>query len=736
MSIAFHRTDITQTSQAERGTMCVLPLSKGKRQNKIVLGDCDGVIQALGMRKKEEERNSVFKTNPGPNPITCLTLGATAEQGDKIFASSGNEVRGVNRKGKEFFKFTTNLTETIRNIHVEGVSIFAAGEYVANQYEDCADAHFFMSNDRVNDMSVAPVILPTELNPVLACRDRFVRVVQGSELYYEASVSGAATVAETCDENNRRRAASGEEHAGRTEVIWGTEQGGVGQLFLDGEQVIRGWVIDGGRGGGGAVTAVCAECDLTGDGVNDVVVGRENGALEVYSLDENGEPTRVAEKALNESVQTLRHGKVSSPFDEILAHTFSGKVLAFRPGADSTGVDGFAVGEQLDDHQVAARRFASANRMNVLKVETQKLEQEVEAARNEYAKASGDLIAAGAPARVLDSFRLDPATGCHELALEAPSAIFAVSVQSDVPVDLIDARDVSVMCARSTPEPGSGAAALATYRPTEPASRVTVTLRAIEGQAGKLRAFVVPERSPKTCAERVYDIKPLCLHVRTAGVEEGDRPMNRLRVSGAFSLDDAHHWVGECLGETPSKTPTGRDEVSYDFEHALLGTVLRVTVREGEAIFVSDSATPLALLKEHVSREATSRRTQVRFAFDAAEGTPRRFCERVHPLLEYQRDLVGQERLLEGLREIKMQEPDLSFLSDEYKKILEDEARVAAEVKDQPRRLEYLHGIVKDFFVDWHKFKGKSVKHAMGAVDEVLEDYTLERLVEVVERGG
>ena len=107
-------------------------------------------------------------------------------------------------------------------------------------------------------MSVAPVILPTELNPVLACRDRFVRVVQGSELYYEASVSGAATVAETCDENNRRRAASGEEHAGRTEVIWGTEQGGVGQLFLDGEQVIRGWVIDGGRGGGGAVTAVCA----------------------------------------------------------------------------------------------------------------------------------------------------------------------------------------------------------------------------------------------------------------------------------------------------------------------------------------------------------------------------------------------------------------------------------------------------------------------------------------------
>ena len=212
--------------------------------------------------------------------------------------------------------------------------------------------------------------------------------------------------------------------------------------------------------------------------------------------------------------------------------------------------------------------------------------------------------------------------------------------------------------------------------------------------------------------------------------------MNRLRISGAFSIDDAHHWVGECLGETPSKTPTGRDEVSYDFEHALLGTVLRVTVREGEAIFVSDSATPLALLKEHVSREARLAKDAGAVRVRRGGGHAETICERVHPLLEYQRDLVGQERLLEGLREIKMQEPDSSFLSDEYKKILEDEARHAAEVKDQPRRLEYLHGIVKDFFVDWHKFKGKSVKHAMGAVDEVLEDYTLERLVEVVEREG
>jgi len=44
------------------------------------------------------------------------------------------------------------------------------------------------------------------------------------------------------------------------------------------------------------VTAVYAEADMTGDGLNDIVIGRDNGSFEVYGQDANGEPTRVFEK--------------------------------------------------------------------------------------------------------------------------------------------------------------------------------------------------------------------------------------------------------------------------------------------------------------------------------------------------------------------------------------------------------------------------------------------------------
>jgi Bardet-Biedl syndrome 7 protein len=595
-----------------------------------------------------------------------------------------------------------------------------------------------MSNDKINHLAVAPVILPDEENPILACQDRFVRVVQGSDLYYEASVNGAATVILRCEANDDARAAAGaqETHAGRKEVLWGTEQGSVGQLFLDGEAVQRGWVLDGKRGRGGGVSAVYAEADITGDGVNDVVVGRDNGAFEVYSLDRNGEPVRVYERDLNEAVQCISHGSVSTASPELLVHTFSGKVLAFRPGADTQTIDGFALGVPQSQGQVKAASDEVRQRVAGIKQQLTQLSKEVDRARKAYVEFSGDLIAVDGPTKILDKFQLDSESACYKLSLEAPSAMFAVSIHSNVPLDLLDVKDNAAICSRSMPDPANGTFALATYRMQESTNRVDIKMRAIEGQAGQVRAYVVPRQSPKTCVERVYEIKPLCLHRRATRVDTAGRPMSELRIQGQFTLDDMHTWVGACLNEVPARAPVGQTELTYEFENVLLTTVLQVTVRDGEGRFRSDSITPLALLKEYIAREATNLKMRINISYDLADATVAHFCKIVHPKLLYQLNLTGQSALIEGLKEIRMQEDDLSFLSDEYRAILEEETRIVAEIKEQPRQLDYIHGIIKDFFVDWHKFKGSNVKHMLSAIDQVLDQYSLERLVAVIERGG
>jgi hypothetical protein len=72
--------------------------------------------------------------------------------------------------------------------------------------------------------------------------------------------------------------------------------------------------------------------DFTGDGLPDIVVGRSNGDLEVWSMDEAREPKRVMSKTLNEAVQSLDTGFVcTSDTRDIVLQTFSGRVCRHPP---------------------------------------------------------------------------------------------------------------------------------------------------------------------------------------------------------------------------------------------------------------------------------------------------------------------------------------------------------------------------------------------------------------------
>jgi Bardet-Biedl syndrome 7 protein len=58
----------------------------------------------------------VFKTLP-TSSISRLELGGIdGPSREKIFVASGAEIRGYNKKGKQFLGFDTNLTESIQSM--------------------------------------------------------------------------------------------------------------------------------------------------------------------------------------------------------------------------------------------------------------------------------------------------------------------------------------------------------------------------------------------------------------------------------------------------------------------------------------------------------------------------------------------------------------------------------------------------------------------------------------------
>jgi len=707
--------------------------SSKKKQQKIVVGDDTGIVQCFGMKRGEVQ--PVFKTLPMGKEIHRLELGGSKGELNKVFTSSGATIRGHTKKGKEFFKFNTNLTETIHSLYVEDDKIWAGCEFIYNQFIDCKDNYFYMSPDRINDLTVQRVSKEGALDAVLACQDRFVRVVSGSDLFYEAAVEGAPITVHKYITRRRARDASQQNPQQPAvdvsqpfkEIIYGTDSGSLGLLMMDNNSVRRGWMVSNTRKLGGI--QCIASYDLTKDGVLDIMIGRDDGTVEVHGFDVSAEPRMIFQKSINESITSLEVGVIANPqYDELVLTSYSGKVLAYtaepavnqaleieRPGLNSAR----AANERAKE--------ASDRKIRTLRADLDRLREKVSFARERYSRLSTEMIAVTSQFKINDKLILNPDDASYSLTIEIQTPIDVVCLQADSPVDLLDAdSNVAIVC-RSPDDADNGSKLLATFRCQDSVSRLEMKLRTIEGQFGTLQVYVIPRVTPKTCQVQSYSIKPLSLHQRVSQLEEEKRPFNELRLTGTFSVAEIHSWVTLVLPDIPARF-TGEDIVMF-YRNTFLGTVLICQYRKGEGIFRSDNVSTISILKEVLTKEATSRKISLKINFTINEDSIGHVLRLLHPRLDYQRSLASKMKLIEPLKELKMQEEDIGFLAPEFQDILTNTEIIEADFKNQPRRLEFLHQIICDLYVDRFKFKGLDSKVRLPALNKVIDDYDLDRLV-------
>jgi hypothetical protein len=206
-----------------------------------------------------------------------------------------------------------------------------------NYYVDTKDAGYFMARDRINDLLVEPVINMVDHNPILACQDRYVRMLDVNKLHYETFVQGAVmSLSRLHDTSYTDVLKQSKEKA----VVFGTDSGLIGELRMDPNMIKPGWLLQNVRGLG-SVTALVPH-DLTKNGVDDFVVGRDDGEIQVFSLEDTGtngvQPVLVTSKNINECVQDLKVGTVSTAtFDEVVVASYSGRISSFttEPSTDA-----------------------------------------------------------------------------------------------------------------------------------------------------------------------------------------------------------------------------------------------------------------------------------------------------------------------------------------------------------------------------------------------------------------
>mmetsp|Transcript_123736 Transcript_123736/g.309285 ORF Transcript_123736/g.309285 Transcript_123736/m.309285 type:complete len:769 (+) Transcript_123736:145-2451(+) len=759
MDVTLHRVDLLHGQAMAKGTLVVLPLAK-KKQQKVAVGDDSGCLTVFYMKKGEVQTE--WKSPQLGREITCLVMQAGK---DKLFTGCGQSIHGFTRKGKEFVKIKTNLTETINYLFVDENMIWTGGEYIMNIYDQCKDYGFVMVKDKINDLTCAPIAQGEILSSVVACQDKFLRVYAGEKMFHEFAVEGpGSSLGFYGDPPTELK--EGKKNTS-VSLLYGTEQGMVGLCSVDARAMRRVVGITdrqqrpgmSGPGAGQRRARVVAlyTADILKNGAVDVLIGREDGNLEVWSLGDGSSspssgrlesvpPSLMYEMCLQESIQAISSGNVTGgDHNEVVLTTYGGKVLAFTAShaardptgteiaqveeatAASTGVLSSMMSQKkkpASQAEDASTKMEKERRHKALEQEVEKLKQALDKEKFNYQKLSGEQIAVQTTTKVTHRLNLNGEEACYILTIDSQTPLELISLRADVEVDLLDHDGTPAILSRSKGDPVNPL--LATYRMQEPGSRFQIRLRTVEGLSGTISCFVVPQTNPKTAHLVSLAVKPLSLHEKITEVPP-DVPMSELRLSGPFTVMDMHQWLLLCVNELPSR-PTD-DEMTITYRSTFVGSFLVGRYTKGSATFKSDSITTISVLKDLITREATARKISVSINVDVRDETFPRFLELIHPKLAFQHSLTQQVKMVEPLREVQLQEGETKFLAPELQMVLQHAVDIQQQFELQPQRLAFLHNIVVASYRHKWRLRGhQSVDHRVKDLQKLLEAYNVEQI--------
>lgn len=456
--------------------------------------------------------------------------------------SHSQRIVGVTKKGKEFFKLTSSLTETIQNIAVEDTRIWTGCEHIFNLFDNGKDAAYYVAKGQINDLVVSHLTMESDFDAVLACHDKYVRIIHGSQLFMEVPINNAVTAIWhfELDADNHGSIANRPRY-----LLYGTSKGELGliQISTQGSFEILWEIRDEEKKS--EITCITS-CDLNKDFVQEIVVGRDDGRLDIYKLAPENilmEPSKIFSKDIGQSIRSVVCGVVNTPdFVEVVVASYSGKIISFT-------TEPVRARAQEDTYGRSIQTINNENRIKYLRKEVEDLRKKVEKERDKVKKlnipnniGNSSKTIAEFPANA--KFDLDTSLAAYVLQIELQSPIDLIILQCPVILDLVDTEHTGNAVLSVTPphlQPATDAAQakyVAVFRCQSAERRISLTLRTNEGEYGDLNITIVAATTPKAAKVIKYELKPLSLHtkIHRPTDEELARPRNRIRYTGRALL--------------------------------------------------------------------------------------------------------------------------------------------------------------------------------------------------------
>ncbi|CAG9460597.1 unnamed protein product [Pedinophyceae sp. YPF-701] len=722
--------DVLRTGPSNNNCLRVLPLGKNKTQ-KVAVGEISGVLHCWSMKKMVLDTS--FKSMSG-DPVHTLTLGLQAEQDGRIFVGRGRTLQGITKKGKEFFSYETGLQEDVRALRVDGsdIHVLLSQSTIRMHQSDRGrmEEEEYLGAQRLTAFDVAPVVAGQPRWTVAGTTTGQIKVLRAGDVYYETDVEGPVTA--VAHNHASIDTLSGNRYAGSQEMVYGCENGAVGQLLLSQQAMKHGWAVTPKNARPAAVTHVDPCPDVNRDGMPEVVVARENGLLEVYAKDDMEGMECIFQGSLNEGAAAIDHGRVTTHrTEEIVVHTSSGRIVAM--GVETMG-DRFAgAGDRLGKMAagVAAMRAAAFGVASASVDETRGLDEqgfavdeqeiairevrdEVSALTKQLNEAREELEAfssqgggPGGPAEVADSsssLALDPEEGVQVLSVQCVAGIEMLMLHCTCPAELSDCEGGDGILSRCPHPPGITGLqeCIFTYRCRENSTRVQLVVDVREGRSGTLTVFTVPKQQPKAARVQRHRIAPLSLHQHADELEEA-RPYSELRILGHFSAADAHAWCAQ-LAAAPDTAAAQPGVIML--RHCMLSTGLRMAYANGVLTFHSDNLTTLAVARDFITGLVTDQKQRVQISIEVHPQAVPHLCALIWPRFEMVQALQANAALVEALQEIRAMDGTAANFHPDHLDVLEHADAIKRQLERMPAVKGGMVDMLRDLHVSYHRFMG------------------------------
>jgi Bardet-Biedl syndrome 7 protein len=218
-----------------------------------------------------------------------------------------------------------------------------------------------------------------------------------------------------------------------------------------------------------------------------------------------------------------------------------------------------------------------------------------------------------------------------------------------------------------------------------------------------MRAYVMTRVSPKCAQMKQYHIKPLSLHKRSYTTADS-RFLNKLTISGNFSLNETHTWLQFCIPEIPERITNSdsSQQITYNYISSFTETILICSCSKGLMTFQSDNISTISILKDFITREATKRSTAIEMSIDVNEASVGHTLKKLYPKLRVLVNIRHNAELIEAINELSATDPQIA--QELMAKLMNNEETQNVSTLN----LERIYGIITDLFIDYHKLKGGS----------------------------